>query len=188
MKGRHIRRGALGAFVFLSSFVGASEALAQQAGIMLGAIAPDATVETLDGRSTRLSAVIGGRPAVLEFWATWCPLCKALEPAMQAARMAHSDIAFVSIGVPQNQTPAAQRAYAEEHGLGGHFVFDRNEEAIKAFAAPHTSYVVVLDATGKVVYTGVGEHQDIEKAIGYLGMGMMDDRMMNDMRGMDTPN
>jgi hypothetical protein len=82
-----------------------------------------------------------------------------------------------------------QRAYAEEHALGGHFVFDRNEEAIKAFAVPHTSYVVVLDATGKVVYTGVGEHQDIEEAIGYLGMGMMDDRMMDDdMRRMDTPN
>ena len=115
MKGRHIRGGALGAFIFLASFAGASDALAQQAGIMLGAMAPDATVETLDGRSTRLSEVIGGRPAVLEFWATWCPLCKALEPAMEAARSRHKDIAFVSIGVPQNQTPAVQRAYVEEH-------------------------------------------------------------------------
>lgn len=192
MKGRHIRRGALGALAFFASLAGASDTHAQQAGIMLGAMAPDATVETLDGRTTRLSELIGGRPAVLEFWATWCPLCKALEPAMQAARARHEDVVFVSVGVPQNQTPAVQRAYVEEHMLGGLFVFDRHEEALKAFTVPHTSYVVVLDATGKVVYTGVGEEQDIEAAIGHLGMGMMDDRMddrMTDDDGMmRTPN
>jgi len=171
----------------LAALASASEAGAQQVGMMLGATAPDPTVETLGGRTVRLSEVIGGRPAVLEFWATWCPISEALEPAMEAARTRHRDLAFVSIGVPQNQTPAAQRAHVEEHTLGGHFVFDRNEEALRAFAVPRTSYVVILDATGKVVYTGVGGDQDIEAAIGQLGMGMMDDRMMDD-DGMDAPH
>ena len=34
-----------------------------------------------------------------------------------------------------------------------------------AFDAPATSYVVVLDKTGKVVYTGLGGKQDLEGAI-----------------------
>ena len=36
---------------------------------------------------------------------------------------------------------------------------------MRAFQAPSTSYVAVLDASGKVVYTGVGEDQDIEAVL-----------------------
>jgi TATA-box binding protein (TBP) (component of TFIID and TFIIIB) len=36
---------------------------------------------------------------------------------------------------------------------------------VRAFQAPSTSYVVLLDASGKVAYTGVGADQDIEAAL-----------------------
>ena len=35
----------------------------------------------------------------------------------------------------------------------------------RAFDAPATSYVVVLDKTGKVVYTGLGGKQNLDAAI-----------------------
>ena len=34
-----------------------------------------------------------------------------------------------------------------------------------AYRAPHTSYLVVIDAAGKVVYTGVGPDQDVDAAV-----------------------
>jgi thiol-disulfide isomerase/thioredoxin len=171
MKRRDIRNGVLGAVLALAAFGAAGRAEAQEAGIMMGAMAPDARVETLDGHATRLAQLIAGKPAVLEFWATWCPLCKQLEPAMKAAQAKHQDVVFVGVGVRDNQTAQRQRAFVEEHQLGGQFVFDADGEAVKAFQAPHTSFVVVLDATGKVVYTGVGGDQDLEAAIGHLMMG-----------------
>ena len=45
------------------------------------------------------------------------------------------------------------------------FLWDANGAAVRAFQAPSTSYIAVLDAKGKVVYTGVGEDQDIEAAL-----------------------
>ncbi len=36
---------------------------------------------------------------------------------------------------------------------------------MRAFLAPGTSYIVVLDAEGTVVYTGSGGNQDIEAAV-----------------------
>jgi TATA-box binding protein (TBP) (component of TFIID and TFIIIB) len=38
-------------------------------------------------------------------------------------------------------------------------------KAAGAFDAPATSYVVVLDKSGKVVYTGLGGKQDLDAAL-----------------------
>lgn len=139
---------------------------AQDGGITIGAPAPGAVVETLDGRAVDLATYFTGKPVVLEFWATWCPLCRALEPSLQAAREKYAgQVTFVSVGVSANQTPARQKAYAESRGLSGEFVFDRNDKAVAAYMSPHTSFIVVIDAQKKVVYTGVGAKQDIEAAI-----------------------
>ena len=44
-------------------------------------------------------------------------------------------------------------------------LFDRKGNASGAYDAPATSYVVVLDKSGRVVYTGLGGQQDLEPAI-----------------------
>jgi hypothetical protein len=44
-------------------------------------------------------------------------------------------------------------------------LWDTNGRATRAFEAPSTSYVVALDATGKVVYTGLGDDQDVREAM-----------------------
>ena len=144
----------------------ARAAHAQEGGIEVGAMAPRAAVFTLDGQAVDLGDYVGKTPVVLEFWATWCPLCKQLEPAMAQARAQYKGrVRFVAVGVPNNQTPEKQKAFVTEKHLDGDFVFDRDSKAIAAFKVPHTSYVVVLDKSGKVVYTGVGGDQDLEKAI-----------------------
>ena len=56
-------------------------------------------------------------------------------------------------------------AFVKERSMTGTFLFDRDHVAMKAFAVPHTSYVVVLDAAGKVLYTGVGGDQDVDAAV-----------------------
>jgi thiol-disulfide isomerase/thioredoxin len=141
-------------------------AFAQEMGIMVGSAAPAAAVQSLEGTAMDLGGMYGEKPVVLEFWATWCPLCKKLEPAMKAAQAKYgSDVRFVSVGVPANQSAEKQKAYMEKQQLGGTFVFDKDGAAMQAYAVPHTSYVVVVDKAGKVVYTGVGPEQDIDAAV-----------------------
>ena len=176
-----MRRWSRGTLFLLSALLGASSLPAQESGIAVGAMAPaNVMVESLDGTPMDLASFYGrGKPVVLEFWATWCPLCRKLEPTMQAARVKHAEhVTFVSVGVSANQSPARQKAHVEANQMSGEFVFDRNDAAQKAFSVPHTSYVVVLDATGKVVYTGQGGTQDVEAAV-QKGLGSM--------AGMTTP-
>jgi thiol-disulfide isomerase/thioredoxin len=151
------------AFVGVVAAVVAHPARAQEGGIMLGAAAPAAKVVMLDGKATDLSQFYGNKPVVLEFWATWCPLCKKLEPSLEAARQKYAGkVTFVGVGVSANQTAARQMEYIQKQHLSGDYVFDDADAAVKAFKAPHTSYIVIIDRQMKVVYTGVGPDQDID--------------------------
>jgi hypothetical protein len=72
---------------------------------------------------------------------------------------------IVHIAVPQNQTPERVRSYVERRGLPGRFVFDADGAAYKAFAAYHTSYIIVLDRNGTVVHSSDGPKQELEAAV-----------------------
>ena len=153
------------------AIVAGTRLVAQEGGLDVGTTAPAASVVRLDGTAANLSEYYGDKPVVLEFWATWCPLCKKLEPSMQAARERHAGaVRFVSVGVPSNQTAEKQRMYVDKQQLTGDYVFDKDGTAIAAFRVPHTSYIVIVDRNRKVVYTGVGADQDIEAALKKIGM------------------
>ena len=141
-------------------------ARAQDSGIEVGSKAPGAALETLDGKPAELAAVFGKGPVVIQFWATWCPTCKALEPAMQAAQQKYAGkVAFVGVAVSVNQSPRAVQAYSEKHSPKMTHFFDRRGKAVDAYEVPATGFVVVVNKAGEVVYTGLGSQQDIEAAI-----------------------
>lgn len=142
-------------------------AAAQEVGLPLGSVAPAAAVETLSGEAANLSSVVGGGKAtVIEFWATWCSNCRELEPTIMAAQRRYAtQVRFVGVAVSVNQSDERVRRYVAEHLQGFTHFYDRRGNAVEAYDVPATSYVVVLDKTGKVVYGGTGGRQDIEGAI-----------------------
>ena len=153
--------------VLLALVLAASPLAAQDVGLPLGAVPAPALVQDLAGDTLNLSQFVGRRPVLIEFWATWCPVCEALMPRIEAARARYgSRVEFVVVGVGVNQTRASIRRHIERHPMPGRVFFDATGAAVRAYAAPTTSYVVVLDARGRVVYTGSGEEQDIEGAVG----------------------
>jgi thiol-disulfide isomerase/thioredoxin len=150
----------------LIALVVAAPVYAQDGGIALGAKPPAAVVRSLDGKAADLSHLIGPEPTVIEFWATWCPNCKELEPALTAAQTKYGGrVRFVTVAVAINESFERVQKHVAAHPLPGTVVYDADGNAAGAYDAPATSYVVVIDHTGKVVYTGVGGTQDIDAAI-----------------------
>jgi thiol-disulfide isomerase/thioredoxin len=137
-----------------------------EVGIAVGARPPAVTVADLDGKPVDLSTIIGKKPVLLEFWATWCPLCAALLPKMEAAHTRYGNqVEFVAIAVAVGQSPAGVKRHLERHPMPFRLLWDTDGNAVRAFQAPATSYVVVLDRDGRVAYTGIGEEQDIDAAV-----------------------
>ena len=140
---------------------------AQETGLPVGSKAPTSTiVETLDGKPFDIGQYIGKTPVLIEFWATWCPNCKQLEPTMiETAKKYGSKVKFIGVAVSVNQSPERVKLYAEKHALPLEVYFDRKGTATDAYDAAATSYVVVMDRSGMVVYTGLGGSQNLDAAV-----------------------
>lgn len=144
----------------------AASLAAQDLGIALGEQAPGGPLETLDGKTVDLSQYYGKGPVVLEFWATWCGNCKQLEPAMRAAMKKHGKgVQFITVAVSVNQSRERVAAWQKINKIPGALLYDRKGAVSGAYDVPATSYVVVVDKTGKIVYTGTGGTQNIEAAL-----------------------
>src|SRR5688572_26054864 len=85
---------------------------------------------------------------------------------MEAARKKYGDrVEFLVVAVAVNQSKRSVSRHLERHPMPFTLLWDGKGAAVRAFQAPSTSYIAVLDASGKVVYTGVGEDQDIDAAV-----------------------
>lgn len=139
---------------------------AGQEGIAVGAAPEPVVLETLDGEPVDLGEVIGAKPVLVQFWATWCPICRALEPRLRAAHEEWGDrVEFLVVAVAVAQDQAGIRQHLQRHPVSGRILWDTRGRATRAFDAPGTGYIVLLDRTGKVTYTGTGVDQDIDGAI-----------------------
>jgi len=153
---------ALGALAVIVPARGAQA----QVGIAVGAQAPGAGVETLDGKSVNLSQFIGKKPVMMTFWATWCTNCKELEPQFLSLVKQYSPrVTFIDVAVSVNQSADRVKRYAEKYHFTHEMLYDTNGNAVTAYDVPATSYVVLVDRSGKVVYTGLGGDQDLAAAL-----------------------
>lgn len=113
------------------------------------------TAQALDGR-TISSADWQGKVVVVNFWATWCPPCKAEIPDLVALQDKYRDQLLV-IGVSEDESsPGAVRAFMAEHHVNYPVVMSTPEvrEAFPGVAALPTSFVI--DPDGRVVQKHVG--------------------------------
>jgi thiol-disulfide isomerase/thioredoxin len=152
--------------MFAALMITGTSVSAQESGIAIGAQAPGAKVQTLDGKTIDIGSYVGKSPMVIEFWAFWCPNCKELEPSLMALHKKYgSKVRFLAVAVSVNETMDRVKAYTTRKGYKHQTVYDGHGEATQAYDVPATSYVVVIDRGGKVVYTGLGGKQALEPAI-----------------------
>ena len=144
----------------------ATRAGAQEAGLEVGLKAPVVSVQDLEGKPVSLEQYLGKQPLFMEWWATWCEQCDALLPRVRAAHTELGDkVAFLGINVAVNQTPERVRRYVESTKPPFRTLYDAEGESTRAYAAPTTSYVVIVDRTGRVAYTGIGGDQEFLGAL-----------------------
>jgi thiol-disulfide isomerase/thioredoxin len=147
--------------VLLAALLISGGRLAAQAQTV-GQVAPIVTVADLDGKPVRVGLGPGKRGAVVEFWATWCELCRALLPSMRAAHEQFGDrVDFYGVNVTVNDGKDHVRRYVTQNHPPFITVYDDRGVAVRAFGALATSYVVIIDRNGRVAYTGDGADQNI---------------------------
>ena len=135
-------------------------------GIPVGATPVAPKIQDLSHNTVDLAKYVGHGPVLLEFWATWCPICRELQPRMTAAYDKYGKkVTFLAVGVAVNETPASIQRHLTDHPVPYQVLWDSGGNATRAFLAVATSYVVILNAKGAVAYTGTGSDQDLDGAL-----------------------
>jgi peroxiredoxin len=158
-------RGSVVALALLFAAGAAGAAGAQQVGGRVGHRAPAVTLPTLDGESVDIGSYVGTRPVVLHFFAAWCSQCRDQMPSLQeAVRRYGGRVKFIGVAVSANQSRERARRYVRAHRMTHDIVYDVRGDAVERFNVPTTSYVVVIDRSGRIVFTGSGSNLDIVAA------------------------
>ncbi len=119
------------------------------------ATVPAFTMRDLDGR-TISSAAFKGKVVIVNFWATWCPPCRAEIPDLIALQDKYRDTVQV-IGVSQDEiAPEQVKRFAVDHGMNYPIVMSTGEieTLFPGIRALPTSFI--LDREGRLVQKHVG--------------------------------
>jgi len=114
--------------------------------IEVGATAPDFELTTLNGKKTKLSDY-RRKKVILNFWASWCPPCKAEMPHMQKFYEKNKDknITILSVNLTSmDRGSVAVKAFVKKNKLTFPVLMDENGDIGKtyqAFTIP-TSYMI----------------------------------------------
>ena len=110
-----------------------------------GFLAPDFSLQDANGQSLTLSELCG-QPVVVNFWASWCPPCRAEMPALERVYQEYQDKGLVLLAVNaanQDSLEAAQ-AFMQDNGLTFPALYDTQGEAARLYAVrslPSTFFI-----------------------------------------------
>jgi thiol-disulfide isomerase/thioredoxin len=106
------------------------------------------TATTVDGKEFSGES-LAGKPAVLWFWAPWCPKCQAEAPSIAAAASNAGDVAFV--GVAAQDEVAAMQGFVDRFELGSFpHLADTDAAVWKRFGVTYQPAYAFISSTGEV--------------------------------------
>ena len=123
----------------------------------LGGAAPDFVLKGIDGKEVALSN-FRGRMVLLEFWATWCPPCRATVPELTAIQEKYSGKGLVVLGVSLDEgadLPAKLSSFSKEFKINYRLLIG-NEETERVYNVRSIPMTFLIDRQGKVVASYVG--------------------------------
>ncbi|HCT76648.1 MAG TPA: redoxin [Micromonosporaceae bacterium] len=129
-----------------------------------GEVDLDFTVATLDG-GTFDGKSLAGKPAVLWFWAPWCPTCAAEAPHVAQAATTYQG-KIVIVGVAGLDELSAMHRFVELTKVDNiPHLADQQGVVWKRFGVTAQSTYVLLDATGAVVYRGYLSNNELDRRL-----------------------
>lgn len=125
-------------------------------------IAPDFIVTSTNGERVKLSDY-KGKPVVINFWATWCPPCKAELPYFEQMYKEYGgDVEFMMINLTdgQEETQDVVNTFIEDAGYTFPVYFDTEYSAAMAYSTYSIPVTVFVNRDGEIVYKKVGMIQE----------------------------
>lgn len=122
-----------------------------------GFLAPDFTLETLSGSQVTLSA-LRGQPVILNFWASWCPPCRAEMPALERVHQdyATQGIIVLAVNALSQDDENQARIFVGARGLQMTIPLDADGHVSRLYRVSALPTTFFIDAMGRIQEVVVG--------------------------------
>jgi thiol-disulfide isomerase/thioredoxin len=130
-------------------------------------LAPDFTLESLDGKSTRLSD-LRGKAVLLNFWAPWCEPCKIETPWLVEFQNQYGSQGLRVVGVAlEYQDKDEVAKFVKQMGVGYTVLLGKDETGDEYGGVPGLPETFFIGRDGKIVdkIMGLRGKGDIEEDI-----------------------
>lgn len=155
------------ALVFLSA--PASQAM-EGLKIPVGDPAPDFTLKDLEGKEVTLSSFKGKTVVMLDFWATWCNICKREMPVLESVYKEYAPQGVEFLGIALDENVKLIRKIIKEKGVTYPILLDEGARVgteVYQLAGP-IPLKVVVDCEGTIRYSHVGDYPDYPPEIVFV--------------------
>lgn len=110
--------------------------------------------DIVEGAAPPLPGVVWqGKPRVVHFWASWCPVCRAEQSAIDALAQDYPETVTIAM---QSGDEAAVRKFMQEQGLGFSVINDPDGAIAQRWGVHAVPTTFVVDGTGQIRFTEVG--------------------------------
>jgi peroxiredoxin len=117
--------------------------------------APGFLLEDLEGKSHDM-AQYRGKVLIVNFWATWCPPCRAEMPSMERAWNLLRDEGVELVAISVGDTPEQVRAFQAETPVGFPLLLDRDLKVHDLWKLRGMPTTYVIDPEGRQVFRAEG--------------------------------
>lgn len=117
--------------------------------------APDFTLTDMDGETHSLASY-KGKPVIINFWATWCPPCRAELPSMNRAWKKIKDEGIEMLAVNVGEDEDTIFAFMGNYPIDFTVLLDESGKIINNWPIKGLPTTFVLDKDGKLVYRAIG--------------------------------
>ncbi len=124
-------------------------------GIRKGELAPDFELTTLDGETVKLSDYKGKR-VMLNFWATWCPPCRAEMPDMEKFQK-NKDIQVLAVNLTETESnPNKVQKFIDELSLTLTIPLDNESAVSNEYQVMVYPTTYMIDSNGQIQFVTMG--------------------------------
>jgi len=116
---------------------------------------PDFELKDVDGNSYRFSD-LKGKVVIVNFWATWCPPCRAEMPSMQRAweQLREEGIMMLAIDVGEDEDAIFE--FTASYPVEFPILLDTESSVSEAWDVKGLPTTFVIDQWGRKIYRAVG--------------------------------
>ena len=130
---------------------------------------PVVMLKTTDGKTIKTDTLTnGGKPFIIDFFATWCKPCNRELKAIQEVYeewQEETGVKLIAVSIDQAQNVNKVKPFIDGNGWEYEVLLDSNSDFMRALGIQGIPYTLIVDGKGNIVYRHNGYVEGAEQEL-----------------------